>query len=207
MTEQVLRRSWLSRLGRWSAVAVVLGYAVALTILWSGGDTASTGSMLGNAFEWLVASGLLVALGAAMDTERIERRAGLRALALQRGFSDSERAWTRLGATARVVAAPMLWPAVALAALATAAAPTVGLAMKHSMLGVTLVGAAGMIAAALALVTRWSVALSPHHPRLMLLALLGGPHIASTVLPAVPSPLTGVSLLVDWILRLGAGVS
>jgi hypothetical protein len=200
--ELAQRKSFRLRAAKLYAFGVFVSYAVAISVARGSGRSAAIQGFLHSALialSWVV--GALAALGTAHGLSEQPERDGLRALAVQRGFSSPAilRARTLAGALriARLIAVP------ALALVGVAVARGQALAWALATLPAVLAYAAGL-GLCLAALAHFSSQLSPRHARGLLVALVLGPLLISQAYSAVPSVPGLFAAWLDQLLGAGA---
>jgi hypothetical protein len=198
LAERRLADAFGGRIARLYGFGIALSYAFALFLMNTRADAILAQAL--SALAWIPAG--LVALGAARDLQEPDER-GMVALVRQRGFDAQSLELARFLAAvtrvARVTGYPALLLVLARAALARDGAAA--LASAHAALGALVyVVCLSFLLGALA---RASAILSGGRGRILLVALVLVPHLATTLFPGMPS----VPRILGGILRLFFGGS
>jgi hypothetical protein len=192
------------RAARLYAFGVFAWYAVAMWFA-RGSEPALTQGLLHAALvslSWVV--GALAALGTAQVSAQQTERAGLEALAAQRGFPERDVLRARFLASAERVARLIGVPAL----LLVGSAVTCGLSPTWAVATAPAVALyAVLLGLGLALLAQFSAELAPRHPRALLAALVLGPLLLSQAYPAIPSLPGAFSALLDRLLQAGAALA
>ncbi|HVR18769.1 MAG TPA: hypothetical protein VMS65_03710 [Polyangiaceae bacterium] len=196
LAERRLADAFGGRIARLYGFGIALSYAFALFLLNTRAEAILAQAL--TALAWIPAG--LVALGAARDRAELDEL-GMVALVRQRGFDAQSLELARFFAAvtriARVTGYPALLLVLARAALARDGAAA--LASAHAALGALVyVLCLSFLLGALA---RASAVLSGGRGRLLLVALVLVPHLATTLFPGMPS----VPRLLGGVLELFFG--
>jgi hypothetical protein len=198
------RKGFGLRAARLYAFGVFVWYAVAIWLARGSEPTVTQGLFHAAlvSLSWVV--GALAALGTAQISANQTERAGLEALATQRGFSERDMSSARFLASAERVAKLIGVPALLLVGVAAArgSSPTWALVTAPAVaLYAALLGLGSAFLAQL------SAELAPRHPRALLAALVLGPLLLSEAYPAIPSLPGALSALLERLLQAGAALA
>ena len=193
------------RVARWFGGAIALGYAIAMLVLATSGAAVVADVLVVRALGWLswLAAGA-AALSAARDLAALDTQQGMVALAAQRGFSGYLLEPARTAAAAYAITRVLAIPALALALLALALSPGIGLIGPRVVLCAAVLAYSALLGVTLALLARWSSALSPRHGRSVMLGLVFLPELAAAALGDVPSVPSAFADLLDAAQGIGA---
>jgi hypothetical protein len=193
-----LRAAWLYAFG------VLAWYALAIWLA-RGSEPTVTQGLLHAALvslSWVV--GALAALGTAQNSAQQTERAGLEALATQRGLSQRDMLRARFLANAERVAKLIGVPALLLVGVAVSC----GLTLTWALVTAPAVALyAVLLGLGLALLAQFSAELAPRHPRALLAALVLGPLLLSQAYPAIPSLPGAFSALLNRLLQAGSALA
>ncbi|HTA92911.1 MAG TPA: hypothetical protein VK745_25210 [Polyangiaceae bacterium] len=198
------RKGFGLRAARLYAFGVFVWYAVALWLARGSEPEVSQGLLHAAlvSLSWVV--GALGALGTAQISANQSERAGLEALAAQRGFSERDMLRARFLVSSGRVAKLIGVPALCLVGVAVAC----GLPAMWALVTAPAVALyAVLLGLGLAFLAQFSAELAPRHPRALLAALVLGPVLLSRAYPAIPSLPDALSMLLDRLLRAGAALT
>jgi hypothetical protein len=184
-------------------ILIALGYAIVLAFQPNPGETAA-GVVARALFwlSWLVAG--TAALSVASELAALGADDGFAALLAQRGFPASALPPARLVAAGLRIGRAIALPAVALALFAGALARSSSGFLAVVVLTGQVIGYCALLAAALAVLARWSALLHPRRARLLLVLLILVPELLRGTWGGVPSVPAFFDALLDQLPARGA---